>query len=120
MVSGSGFGGYLATPDEDGQIRVLPPPARPGATLSVVAMAPDRRPAVLWHRDAEALLTELEQHERPFLTAEATLGEASTLAQPAQSAGSPRWPRLLFLGGAVASLLGLLLVAIGWPRMRPS
>ncbi|MCX4245152.1 carboxypeptidase-like regulatory domain-containing protein [Paraliomyxa miuraensis] len=120
MVSGSGFGGYLAAPDEDGRIRLLPPPSGDGATVSVVAMAPDRRPAVVWHREAEALLPELEQHQQPYLTAEATLLDASALASPTETAGSPRWPRLLFLGGVAATLLGLVLMAIGWPRMRPS
>ena len=119
LVSGSAWGGYLATPDDDGRIRVLPPPAREGAAVSVVATAPGRRPAVIWHREAAALLAELEAHERPFLAARATLPDASDLGSAATAtAGAPRWPRLTFLGGAIAVLMGLVLMGIGWPRLR--
>lgn len=124
LVSGSAWGGYLVTPDADGPqqgwIRVVPPPAREGASIWVVAMAPGHRPTVLWHHDARVLLGELEQHRTPFLRAQAQLPTgAGTEATAAPAlAASPRWPRLAFLGGAIAALLGLVLMAIGWPRLR--
>lgn len=119
LVSGSAWGGYLATPDAEGFIRVIPPPAREGATVSVVAMAPGHRPTVLWHADALTWLAELEQHGTPYLEASAELptGSGTEAATPA-AAGGPGWPRLAFLGGGIAALLGLVLIAIGWPRLR--
>jgi hypothetical protein len=120
LVSGSAWGGYVATPDAEGSIRLIPPPAREGATVSVVAMAPGHRATVLWHGDALALLAELEGHERPFLRAQARLpsGSGTEAAATAEPADTPRWPRLAFIGGGLAALLGLVLMAIGWPRLR--
>lgn len=121
LVSGSAWGGYAATPDAEGFIRVVPPPAREGATVSVVAMAPGHRPTVLWQRDALTLLGELEAHAEPFLRAEAQLPTGTGVeatAATSEAAGSPRWPRLAFIGGGLAALLGLVLMAIGWPRLR--
>jgi hypothetical protein len=120
LVSGSAWGGYLVTPDADGFIRVLPPPAREGATVSLVAMAPEHRPIVLWHQDAATLAAELEQHRVPYLHAGARLPAASEAEAEAEAAvaGSPRWPPLAFVGGCIAVLSGLLLMAIGWPRLR--
>lgn len=120
LVSGSAWGGYLVTPDADGWIRVLPPPAREGANIWVVAMAPEHRPTVLWHHDARTLLGELEQHRTPFLRVAAQLpaGAGTEATATSEVAASPRWPRLAFLGGAIAALLGLVLMAIGWPRLR--
>lgn len=120
LVPGSAWGGYVATPDADGSIRVLPPPARDGASVSVVALAPGHRPTVLAHHDARALLEQLEQHDAPFLRATATLPDGAGLAaaQAPTAHEAPGWPRLAFLGGAVAALVGLVLVAIGWPRLR--
>lgn len=117
MTEGSAWGGDLVTPDAEGMVRIVPPPARGEAGVAVVAMAPGRRPAIVWHRTSVALLAELEAHEQPFLTASAQLPDAAALSTPA-AAGSPQWQRLAFLGGAIAVLLGLVLVAIGWPRMR--
>jgi hypothetical protein len=120
LVSGSAFGGYLATPDADGSIRVLPPPARDGATVSVLALAPGHRPTVLWHRDARVLLDELEQHEVAYLEAAAKLptGEGTPAATATAGGRASSWHRPTFVGGAVAALVGLLLMAIGWPRLR--
>jgi hypothetical protein len=119
LVSGSAWGGYVAAPDAGGFIRVLPPPAREGATVSVIAMAPGHRPTVLWHHDARTLLDELEQHRAPFLHASARLPTGSGVeVDMGEVAGSPRWPRLAFVGGGIAALVGLLLMAIGWPRLR--
>lgn len=120
LVPGSAYGGYLVTPSDEGLLRVLPPPAREGATVMVIAMAPGHRPTVLWHADAKAWLAELEQHQAPYLTATAKLptGEGTEAATTSETAGSPRWPRLAFIGGGIAALLGLVLMAIGWPRLR--
>lgn len=120
LVSGSAFGGYLATPDADGSIRVLPPPAKDGATVSVLALAPGHRPTVLWHQDARTLLDELEQHDVAYLEVAAKLptGSGSEAAAGSSGGGATTWHRPTFVGGAVAALVGLLLMAIGWPRLR--
>lgn len=123
LVSGSTWGGYAITPDAEGWIRVVPPPAVAGASVSVLATAADHRPTVVWHRDAGPLLAELEQHGEPYVHIDAqlpTMAEAAAAAEAAQTdiASSPGWPRIAFLGGCIAALIGLVLMAIGWPRLR--
>jgi len=113
LVSGSSWGGYMGRADPDGLLTILPPPAVPGAHVSLAAMAPDHEPALPWHEDAEALLDQLERHTTPFLSTTAELSAAGR-----SSARTPPWARFVFAGGAMAALLGLGLVALGWPRLR--
>ncbi|MEM9455488.1 MAG: carboxypeptidase-like regulatory domain-containing protein [Myxococcota bacterium] len=115
LVSGSSWGGYLAPIDADGQLRVIPPPAREGAHIWVVAVGMDVEPSVVWHRDASDLLAELETHRSPYLAIEA---ELDPRAGGSTRAGAPGWQRLAFGGGALVALVGLLLIAVGWPRSR--
>lgn len=116
VVPGSRWGGYLAEPDDEGLVSLVAPPSGSGGSLSVIAWAPGLRPTVLLHRDAAAMLAELEQHHRPHLAEGVRLPafEVPTAA----AAGSPPWQRYAFVGGAIAALLGLVLMAIGWPRLR--
>lgn len=122
LVSGSAWGGYAVAPTADGWIRMVPPPAIPGASASLLAISPDHRPTVVWHQDAGPLLAELEHHAEPFWNIDArlpTLAEAQAqAAADAATAASPRWSRIAFLGGCIAALVGLVLIAIGWPRLR--
>ena len=67
-------------------------------------------------REALPMLAELEQHEAPYLTGGAKLPAFE--GAPSSAAGSPQWPRVAFVGGVLAALLGLVLMAIGWPRLR--
>lgn len=115
LVSGSSWGGYLAPLDAEGELRVIPPPAREGAYASVVAVGMDVEPTVVWHQDASELLAQLEAHRSPYLTIEAELTPG---AEGSTRAGSPEWLRLAFGGGALVALVGLLLIAVGWPRSR--
>ncbi|MEM7152766.1 MAG: carboxypeptidase-like regulatory domain-containing protein [Myxococcota bacterium] len=111
----SSWGGYLTPPSRDGVV-LIPPPAIERSSVSVIAIAPEREPTVLLHFEASALLNELERNTTPFLSATATLpafkGDRTSVA------GSPQWPQWTFIGGAIAMVLGLLFVAIGWPRPR--
>ncbi|MCA9652279.1 MAG: carboxypeptidase regulatory-like domain-containing protein [Myxococcales bacterium] len=116
VIPGSAWGGYLAQPDDEGLITLVPPPAVEGGSISVIALAPGRRPTVLLHREALPMLAELEQHEAPYLTGGAKLPAFE--GAPSSAAGSPQWPRVAFVGGVLAALLGLVLMAIGWPRLR--
>ncbi len=115
-TSGSTWGGYVVEPDAAGEIRIVPPPAEPGARVSLIAMAPQHRPTVVWQHDAGALLEELEGHATPYLTVTAQLDALGT--RTSSSATGAAWPRFAFAGGALAAVLGLLLVALGWPRFR--
>ncbi|MEX1362543.1 MAG: carboxypeptidase-like regulatory domain-containing protein [Nannocystaceae bacterium] len=116
VVPGSRWGGYLAEPDDEGLVSLVPPPSDSGGSLSVIAWAPGLRPTVLLHRDAAAMLEQLEQHRGPHLAAGARLPAFE--GPKAAAAGSPPWQRYAFIGGAIAALLGLVLMAIGWPRLR--
>ncbi|MCA9706743.1 MAG: hypothetical protein KDK70_12905, partial [Myxococcales bacterium] len=115
VVGGSAWGGYLARPGAGGALAVIPPPAGDGHRVSVVALATDRRPTALWSADATALLADLETHGKPYLAVQATLPPASRAAAIGEPGG---WARLAFGGGALAALVGLVLMAIGWPRLR--
>ncbi len=115
VVPSAPSGGYVATPDGEGRVWLVAPPAAADASATIIAFAPDRRPTVVQHFEATTLLDELERHDAPFITATVTLLRVPSSARA--SVGGP-WPRLVFVGGAIAALLGLLMVAIGWPRVR--
>jgi len=115
LVSGSKWGGYLVELDDERRFYLVPPPAAEGATVSVVAMAPDLRPTVLLHRDAIELLAEIEEHGRAYLVVEAKL---PPFASETTASSPPPWPRFVFAGGVIATVLGLVLLALGWPRRR--
>lgn len=116
VIPGSAWGGYLAQPDDEGLVTLVPPPATDGGSISVIALAPGLRPTVLLHREAEPLLAEIEQHAAPYLKGGGRLPEHVHGAS--RDGGTLRWPRFAFIGGVLAVLVGLVLMAIGWPRLR--
>ena len=111
----SRWGGYL-TPSPTQTVVSIPPPAIERFTLTVIATSPGYEPRALFHFEAPSLLNDVEKNTKSFLSASVTLppftGETPGAATAAQ------WPRWTFLGGAIAFGLGLLFVAIGWPRPR--
>ncbi|MCH9688299.1 MAG: carboxypeptidase-like regulatory domain-containing protein [Deltaproteobacteria bacterium] len=116
VVPSSPWGGHATTADDQGRFWMVAPPAIADTSISVIAFAPNRRPTVVLHRDALTLLPELEQHEAGYLSASGTLPRAMTGVAGVAALAS--WPRVAFLGGTLAVLLGLVLMVIGRPRAR--
>jgi hypothetical protein len=101
----------------DGHALVLPPPGGAEAEVHLLADADEHQPAIVATWTADALHEAAAGHSEPALSVEVALSPGGPSASAIGRAIPPLW---LFVGGAGAVAIGLVLLVVGAIRARLS
>lgn len=111
---------YAPKLDLGGRFVLVPPPAPTDsetlASLTVLALAPGKQPAVVAQFEAGALLAELQTHSESYLNLTANLKEVVQVGDAAAADLRVAWG--MFVGGLATFVLGLLMLTAGVIRRR--
>jgi len=118
---GGGTVAYIPRPDAQGRLALIPPPVptaadAPVASLTVLALAADKQPAIVEQLDAATMLAAIEEHSESHLQLTVDLDALDSTDSARSDDLRLAWG--VFVGGSVTFVFGLGLLVVGLVRRR--
>lgn len=110
---------YTPRPDAHGRVTLIPPPTGDEdavSSLTVLALASDKQPAIALQLDAATALSGIEEHSESYL--QLTVDLDALASTDSASSDDLRLAWGVFVGGAVTLVFGLALFVVGLVRGR--